>query len=228
MYNEEEIDNYYDISENILNIGIDNKESTIGISLIGNSSTGKTSIIKTYKNKKFVFDVKTTIGFDYEFFPVKLSNDEKIILKIIDTAGTEQYRSLCLNMLRNNKGVILVYSINDKKSFDDIANYWISEINDYIQKDTVIYLVGNKSDLNDDREISFEEGNLFAKNNDIKFMETSAKNNENIKELFKNIAEDIYIKFFSQKNNKNDTDDNIIILNINKSKKHKHRCCKKK
>ena len=123
MYNEEEIDNYYDISENILNIGIDNKESTIGISLIGNSSTGKTSIIKTYKNKKFVFDVKTTIGFDYEFFPVKLSNDEKIILKIIDTAGTEQYRSLCLNMLRNNKGVILVYSINDKKSFDDIANY---------------------------------------------------------------------------------------------------------
>ena len=227
MSNEEDLNFYNDISEIDSNIGVDNNEMTMDISLIGNSSTGKTSIIKTYQNKKFDFELKATIGFDYKFFPLKLSNDEKVILKIIDTAGTEVYRSLCLNMLRNNKGVILVYSINDKKSFDDIANYWISEINDYIQKDAVIYLVGNKSDLKDNREISFEEGNRFAKNNDIKFMETSAKNNENIQKLFKNIVEDIYIKFFSQKNNKNDTDDKIIILNINKSKKHKLRCCKK-
>ena len=225
MSNEEDLKVYNDISEIDSNIGIDNNEMTMDISLIGNSSTGKTSIIKTYQNKKFDFDLKATIGFDYKFFPLKLSNDEKVILKIIDTAGTEVYRSLCLNMLRNNKGVILVYSINDKKSFDDIANYWITEIDDYIQKDTVIYLVGNKSDLKDYREISFEEGNRFAKNKNIKFMETSAKNNENIQELFKNIAEDIYKIFFSQNNNKNDAD-NKIKLNKN-SKKHKLKCCKK-
>ena len=224
MSNEEDLKVYNDISEIDSNIGIDNNEMIMDISLIGNSSTGKTSIIKTYQNKKFDFDLKATIGFDYKFFPLKLSNDEKVILKIIDTAGTEVYRSLCLNMLRNNKGVILVYSINDKKSFDDIANYWITEIDDYIQKDAIIYLVGNKSDLKDYREISFEEGNRFAKNKNIKFMETSAKNNENIQELFKNIAEDIYKIFFSQNNN-NDAD-NKIKLNKN-SKKHKHKCCKK-
>ena len=224
MSNEEDLKVYNDISEIDSNIGIDNNEMIMDISLIGNSSTGKTSIIKTYQNKKFDFDLKATIGFDYKFFPLKLSNNEKVILKIIDTAGTEVYRSLCLNMLRNNKGVILVYSINDKKSFDDIANYWITEIDDYIQKDAIIYLVGNKSDLKDYREISFEEGNRFAKNKNIKFMETSAKNNENIQELFKNIAEDIYKIFFSQNNN-NDAD-NKIKLNKN-SKKHKHKCCKK-
>ena len=170
MSNEEDLKVYNDISEIDSNIGIDNNEMTMDISLIGNSSTGKTSIIKTYQNKKFDFDLKATIGFDYKFFPLKLSNDEKVILKIIDTAGTEVQRSLCLNMLRNNKGVILVYSINDKKSFDDIANYWITEINDYIKKDAIIYLVGNKSDLKDYREISFEEGNKFAKNKNIKLI----------------------------------------------------------
>ena len=209
---------------------IDENKKILNISLIGNSATGKTSIINTYDNENFEQNIISTIGIDSKNISLKLSNGEEVILKIFDTAGQERYRSICLNILRNNKGVILVYSITDRKSFDDIANYWISAINDYIDKDSVIYLVGNKSDLKNEREVNLEEGNKLAQNYNFKFMETSAKNNKNIQELFKGIGEDVYNKFYSQNNLdiKNDNNNNKIELNNKKVKNKKHKCCSKK
>ena len=183
-------------------------DETLQISLIGNSNVGKTCIIQTYYNNQFIKSCLPTIGYDYIYKIIKLSNGKKVKLKIIDTAGQEIYKSLCLNYLRNSKGVILVYSIDDLESFNSIKEFWLSEIYNYIQENTIIYLIGNKSDLIDERVIDIEEGKELADNKNLKFMEVSAKNNYKIKDIFTEIAEDIYQKNFSKRENNNNNNNN--------------------
>ena len=195
------------------NTNINHINIHFNVILIGNSPVGKSYIIMKYLNKMSFLINETTFKHS-----LNLSNGKEVKFTIYDTSGQERFRSLTHSLLKNIKGVILVYSIDDKNSFEAIKEYWLC--NNYFDKDTVIYLIGNKSDLKDERVISFEEGKELAEKYNIKFMEVSAKNNENIQELFQGMAEDIYDKFFSEEK-LNENNNNRRLINIRKKNKRK-------
>ena len=122
---------------------------------------------------------------------------------------------------KGKNGILVVYDITNRQSFDDI-NFWLNEIEKIANKNTVILLVGNKCDLEDERKVSFQEGKDFADNNGIKFIETSAKTNQNVDEAFEILIDEVI------KNNKDilkKIDKNIVLERQNVYKKKVGGCC---
>ena len=199
------------------------KLTRINLITLGDGQVGKTSLILRYTNDYFGNNYIATIGFDYKFKNEKLKNGEEITVKIFDTAGQEKYRSLAANFLKKADGIILVYDITYKISFENL-NKWLKDINENA-KGLPIVLIGNKTDLEENREVSKEEGNEFAKkiNEEIEFYEASCKTGENIKEAIRFLVEKIYKKY----QRKNMAEESIIIKKENKNKNNKKdkKCC---
>ena len=153
--------------------------------VIGNAFVGKTSLIS--KGAKGIFNesYSPTISFEILNFIVKI-NDKVIKLELWDTCGQEAYKSLVSKFYKNSTLAMLVYSIDVKKSFDDIKS-WLHEVKSESSPDIKIFLIGNKADLEDEREIQFKDAKAFAEENGFDlFYETSAKNGLNVKKLLKN------------------------------------------
>ena len=199
------------------------KLTRINLITLGDGQVGKTSLILRYTNDYFGNNYIATIGFDYKFKNEKLKNGEEITVKIFDTAGQEKYRSLAANFLKKADGIILVYDITYKISFENL-NKWLKDINENA-KGLPIVLIGNKTDLEENREVSKEEGNEFAKkiSEEIEFYEASCKTGENIKEAIRFLVEKIYKKY----QGKNMAEESIIIKKENKNKNNKKdkKCC---
>ena len=161
---------------------------------LGDQGTGKSSILNRFVDDKFDETYQATIGLDFQSKNIQIDNQD-IHLLLYDTAGQEKFRSLIPMYTREANIIILVYDISRKESFSHIPN-WINELNNVNFDNIIFALVGNKIDLNDKREISFEEGEKFAKDNNFIFQEVTAKTGENFPELFYNkIFEQIIIKF---------------------------------
>ena len=149
--------------------------------VLGNSSVGKTSVILRICEDKFSSRGVTTIGVDFKIKEMEVEG-KKVKLKIWDTAGQERYRNIAESYFKGANGVFLIYACDNKSSFEDIGK-WMSTIDSKVGPDVVRILVGNKKDTHT-REVSYEEGKKLADSYGIKFIETSAKENENITELF--------------------------------------------
>ena len=162
--------------------------------VIGNASVGKSSLIVRGTKNRFIEDYNATIGFDY--FPFIIKYDNKLIkLQIWDTCGQEIYQSLITNFYRNSSLAIMVYSINDRKTFEDLDN-WLKELKKESNPNAKIILIGNKVDLESERLISSEEAEKYAKDFDfISFFETSAKTGFNAKKVFINAAVSLYEEY---------------------------------
>ena len=119
--------------------------------------------------------------------------DRKIRIQLWDTAGQEAYRSITRSYYKSAACVFIVYDISDKKSFNDVE-IWLKDCREICFKSVLIYLIGNKSDLEDKRQVTIEEGKQFADENNLKFYETSALNGNNIEEIFVNSATDLVTK----------------------------------
>ena len=185
----------------------------INILIIGDTMSGKTCLLDNYFGLNNMLKY-ATIGTEYRIKKINSSDNVNYSLKIWDSSGAERYRSLVLNLLKNMKGIILVYSIDNKNTFNNIKN-WINSINDYIDiSKTPIILVGNKKDLENERIISEEEGRKIAEDYNFKFYETSAKTGENVNEIFQKLFEIIVKNLKNQNNNNNNNHKN----NINKDK----------
>ena len=175
----------------------------VPIGLIGNSIVGKSSLSNVFVGEKFNEDIITTIGIDCFmkdiYYKFKGEKDErKIKIKIWDTAGQEKFRSIGLKYISNCYGIIVVYSIIDENSFKEV-DYWIEQIkNSYDISTYPFILVGNKCDLNNERKISKEQGEKKAQTYQIKFFETSAKNNINVNECFMSLIENIFEKYHDE------------------------------
>ena len=128
--------------------------------LIGDSGVGKTNLLSRYLKNEFSFDSKTTVG--VEFGAKKLEIDGvKIKAQIWDTAGQERFRSITNAYYKGAKGALLVYDVTRRETFENI-NKWVPELKQTGDKDVTIILVGNKTDLENERQVSTEEGNKKA------------------------------------------------------------------
>jgi len=187
--------------------------------VIGESKVGKTSLIKRYTKDEFGGVYLTTVGVDFQDKIIDIDN-KKVRLQIWDTAGQERFRNVTKSYFQSVHGFVLVYDITDKESFKKI-DFWMSYIKNYAPENAKYILVGNKSDLANERKVSFEEGENYAKEKNIKFFESSAKENTNVNELFFYLANEIYQ---DDKTKGKDNKDNGIKLET-ENKKGKKKCC---
>jgi small GTP-binding protein len=160
------------------------------INFLGDTSVGKTSIIKRHVNKTFDENAIATIGID-NIKDEKEFDKKKYSFKIYDTAGQERYKSISLNYIKLGDGFLLVFSVDNKETFDKLEE-WVQNIYDSVSIDEkVIFLVGNKID-SPNRVVKREEAEAFAKNKNFRYFETSAKTGEGVEELFDELYNTIY------------------------------------
>ena len=157
------------------------------ILVIGDSSVGKTSLLLKYIDDYFSETQISTIGVEYKEKVITLNN-RKIGLQIWDTSGQERFRSITQNFYRGADGILFVFDVTNKESFDNIK-MWLNEPQ-VVELNSQKILVGNKIDLEEQRVISKEKmEDLGAKNNNLVSFETSAKTGENVEKVFTKIAE---------------------------------------
>jgi small GTP-binding protein len=172
----------------------DEKEFTSSMKVItlGTCGVGKSCILSRYNDNTFYDNIISTIGLNVILKEIKLKNGKNIILKLIDTAGQEKYKALSKSYFKNADAVLFIFSINNEKSFEEVKS-WIDLFNENYNGRANIpqYIVGNKLDLG--RKVSKDLVNEFInENKKYKYFETSAKENIGIKELFEDLAENLY------------------------------------
>ena len=191
---------------------------------LGDSQVGKTSLIRRYTENQFTGEYLTTIGFDLKIKKMTLPNGEEIRIKVSDTAGQERFKSIATNYLKKANGILLVYDVTKETSYNNIDN-WLEQIKSDSDIKRPMILIGNKSDMANERVISKEKGEELAKNccGGIKFYETSCKTGDNVDKAFDDLVYQIYNKYSGK--NLNDTG-NIKIDKGEKGKdKKKKKCC---
>ncbi|PQE26326.1 Ras Rab-6B protein [Rutstroemia sp. NJR-2017a BBW] len=150
-------------------------------------AVGKTSLITRFMYDSFDNMYQATIGIDFLSKTMYLE-DRTVRLQLWDTAGQERFRSLIPSYIRDSSVAVVVYDISNRKSFQNTRK-WVDDVRGERGNDVIIVLVGNKTDLNDKREVTTNEGEEEAKKNNLMFIETSAKLGHNVKTLFKRIAQ---------------------------------------
>jgi len=160
--------------------------------LIGDSGVGKTCILFRFSDDAFNTTFISTIGIDFKIKTIELRG-KKIKLQIWDTAGQERFHTITTSYYRGAMGIMLVYDITNSKSFDNIAK-WLRNIQEHANEDVEKMILGNKCDMEVKRVIPKERGEVIARENGIRFLETSAKTNVNIDKAFMELSEAILDK----------------------------------
>ncbi|KAI7891574.1 ras family-domain-containing protein [Mucor mucedo] len=154
---------------------------------LGEQSVGKTSLITRFMYDTFDNTYQATIGIDFLSKTMYLE-DRTVRLQLWDTAGQERFRSLIPSYIRDSSVAVVVYDITSRVSFQNTSK-WIEDVRAERGTEVIIVLVGNKTDLNDRREVTLEEGEKKANDCNVMFIETSAKAGHNVKALFRRIAQ---------------------------------------
>lgn len=193
------------------------------ILIIGNSGVGKSSILLRFTDNIFKDSFISTIGVDFKVKTIQLDN-RIIKLQLWDTAGQERFKTITHSYYRGAHGVILVFDLTDKDSFNNLE-MWLNEIKSYNGNEIPILLVGNKEDLREDRKITEEEINEFVKEKSLVYLETSSKDDVNIYKIFESISRKIKeqdlvpMNIFKLKKNLTENTTNIEFI------KKKDNCC---
>ncbi|KAK9026855.1 hypothetical protein V6N11_066714 [Hibiscus sabdariffa] len=163
-----------------------NKNIQAKLVLLGDMGTGKTSLVLRFVKGQFLDFQESTIG--AAFFTQVLSlNEARIKFDIWDTAGQERYHSLAPMYYRGAAAAVVVYDVTSSDTFER-AKKWVREVQRQGNQNLIMFLVANKVDLEEKRQVGNEEGELYAKENGLTFLETSAKTAHNVNELFYEIA----------------------------------------
>ena len=197
-------------------------EFQIKLVLIGDSGVGKTNFIFQFTEGRFTPIHVSTVGFDYKSKIIKLpKSKKKINLQIWDTAGQERYMAINKNLFQKVQGIILMYDLTNRESFEHITS-WLNLIRQTVTTKTVV-LVANKLDLQEEQRIVSEsEGKQIAKDNNILFFEGSGCTGKNVDNIFTTIAETIYSNLVGDKD---DSAANSLVLKKKKHKNEKKDCC---
>ncbi len=200
------------------------KNYEVKLIFIGESGVGKTSLIKQFIDKYFIDKKLTTIGHDILQKEIYLSEDKKIILNIWDTCGQEQFRTINQLFLKNAKIVLFVYDITQKKSFEELKNFWYEYVISVLGKNIIIGIAANKSDLYQNEEVNINDAKNFAFEINAIYKETSAKYFESINSLIN----DMIFKFIEKSENDDKLNENNISVVSEDNEKKKNGCCKGK
>ena len=166
----------------------DKKQGEYKIVLIGETAVGKTSLLERYLYATFSKNSVITVSATYATKKVKKNDGKEIILQLWDTAGQENYKSLAKLFYKNAAVIIMVYDITNRKSFDEIKNYWYKQVKENASPKVKIAIVGNKFDLYINEEVKKEEGRTYAEKIGAMFRFTSALDATGVDDLFIDIA----------------------------------------
>jgi len=158
--------------------------------IIGDMGVGKSCLLHQFTENKFVPDSPHTIGVEFGTRIVEVMG-KKIKLQIWDTAGQERFRAVTRSYYRGAAGALLVYDITRRITYNHLTS-WLTDARNLTNPNTVIMLIGNKKDLEAQRDVTYEEAAQFAKENGLIFIESSAKTGENVEEAFLKTAKLIF------------------------------------
>ena len=183
MASPENSENCDEIKAELLPEDCNQYDLSFKIIVIGDAGVGKSCLTAKATKDMFEETYSVTLGFEFMVFNVKI-NDTIVKLQIWDTSGQEIYRSLISSYYRNASLAMMVYAIDNKESFNHIES-WLKEIKLQCNPDIKIFLIGNKADLEEERQVQFNTAKTFKEENEINyFSEASAKNGINAKEVF--------------------------------------------
>eukprot|EP01091_Cochliopodium_minus_P008763 TRINITY_DN203_c0_g1_i1.p1 TRINITY_DN203_c0_g1~~TRINITY_DN203_c0_g1_i1.p1 ORF type:complete len:224 (-),score=52.04 TRINITY_DN203_c0_g1_i1:100-732(-) len=160
--------------------------------IIGDTGVGKSCLLLQFTDKRFQPVHDLTIGVEFGARMITIDGNQ-IKLQIWDTAGQESFRSITRSYYRGAAGALLVYDITRRETFNHLS-VWLEDAKQHSNNNMTIMLIGNKSDLDHKRAVTFEEGQKFANENGLVFMETSAKTALNVEQAFIGTAKNIYEK----------------------------------
>lgn len=160
--------------------------------IIGDTGVGKSCLLLQFTDKRFQPVHDLTIGVEFGARMITIDG-KQIKLQIWDTAGQESFRSITRSYYRGAAGALLVYDITRRDTFNHLSS-WLEDARQHSNSNMVIMLIGNKGDLEARREVKKEEGEAFAREHGLVFMETSAKTAANVEEAFIDTAKEIYRK----------------------------------
>ena len=197
----------------------ENEKEDIKVILLGEPGTGKTCLINVAVGDKFLEATESTPN--STFVSKTLTRDDQdYVIDIWDTAGQEKFRALTKIFIKGSKIVIFVYAIDNKKSFDELKNYWINMTKEILGEETIYGIVGNKTDLYLNEEVKENEASDYAESLGMKFKTVSAKTEpggfiQYINELF-----DDYLE-----KNPNKVRKQSLLINKKDLKNQKKKCC---
>ncbi len=170
----------------------DEYEMMFKIVLVGDASVGKTNIMSKYLKNEFHEDSKATVGVEFgsKQFTVE---GHKIKAQIWDTAGQERYKAMTSAYFKGAKGAFIVYDITSKSSFESVDR-WLNDLRVSADKNLTVIIIGNKCDLEQQRDVKKEQGEEKSKSNGVAFMETSALSGENIDKAFDKMVNEVFKK----------------------------------
>ena len=167
---------------------------------IGDSSVGKSCLTTQAVRNNFMEFYQATVGFEFLTFNLRM-NSNVVKLQIWDTCGQEVYKSLISNFYRNCTLALIVYAINNRTSFEHVEN-WLNDLKNQSNPNVRVFLVGNKSDLEQERQVSKEEAEKFKEEKKLDvFMETSAKTGENARNVLLEAAKILYKDYLKARQN---------------------------
>ena len=191
------------------------------IILIGDTSVGKTALLSKYLKGVFPTSPLSTVATEFATKIIQIKDGGSIKAQIWDTAGEEKYKSITFHHYRKSVGALIVYDITKRITFLNVMN-WYDDLMLKADKDCIIALIGNKLDLiqknERKREVTKEEAQEYANDNNMLFYETSAYNGDNINDIFEELLQTIYIE--RRKIKKLEINENQNTINISKMEKN--------
>ena len=173
---------------------------TIKLLLIGNAYVGKTLIVQKFIDNTFSKSTVSTIGVDLQSKVIDI-NGKKVKYLIWDTAGEDRMKTMTYSYYRGCHVILVVFDVTERKSFQNVTT-WVECIDKFAKSNVLRILVGNKTDLEDKRVVSTEEGKELAAQNGLKYYEISALKITGLHEMFEDVAKE-YVEIYEQKAYKN-------------------------
>ena len=206
---------------------IEHEEIKYKLIVIGDENVGKTSIISRFKLNQFAGDYQPTVGLDFQNLPLLIDN-QNVNLLLYDTAGQEKFRSLIPLYTKEANIILFIYDTTNYESYTNVEK-WYDSLSNVNKEEAIIFLIGNKIDLVEERKVKEEEAKIYAEGHNYIFQEVSALTGDGIKELFLNkLINQIRTQLLNKGRYSIDQEEEKLKFNLQRSKEKKKKtkkCC---